>query len=173
MSKAGSGKGGWIRDIIIAAVLVAAVAFFLKPILVNQMSMYPTLHENDYVFLNRQAYDFGQPERGDIVVFPTEDGNTGEEILYVKRVIGLPGETVEIHDGHVWIDGVMLEEDYTADGYTAGEMEQVTVGAGRLFVMGDNRQDSLDSRMIGTIPIDSVVGEAFLRVWPLSRLGPV
>ena len=163
-----------IRDIIIVVVIVAAVTFFIKPIIVKQTSMLPTLQENNYVFLNRQAYRFGQPERGDIVVFPTDDGYGNEE-LYIKRVIGLPGETIDVANGKVYVDGEVQDDSYTNDGTTPGDILGFRVPEGELFVMGDNRVVSIDSRdpEVGTVPIEDITGVAFFRLFPFNEIGKV
>jgi signal peptidase I len=164
----------WIRDIGIALLIAIIVLQFIKPTIVQQSSMENTLHENDYIFLNKQAYTFGSFTRGDIIVFHSglarEDGGTKN---LIKRVIGLPGDTVEIKDGGVLLNGKPLKESYTKDGFTAGAMEAVTVPDGKLFVMGDNRQNSEDSRMspVGFVSAEQVVGKAFFRLYPLNKIG--
>lgn len=163
-----------IRDIVIVVVIVAAVSFFIKPIIVKQTSMLPTLQENNYLFLNRQAYRFGEPERGDIVVFPTDDGYGNEE-LYIKRVIGLPGETVDVTGGKVYINGEVQDDSYTNDKTTPGEIKDFRVPEGELFVMGDNRVVSIDSRdpEVGTVAIEEITGVAFFRLFPFNEIGRV
>ncbi|MEA4922548.1 MAG: signal peptidase I [Eubacteriaceae bacterium] len=160
-----------IRDIIIVLVVVLVVTFFIKPIIVKQTSMTPTLQENNYLFVSKQAYRFSDPKRGQIIVFPT-DAN-GEEELYIKRIIGLPGDTIDIKDGEVYVNGDKKNQDYTRDGYTPGDVDSFKVPEGQLYVMGDNRVDSIDSRYeeIGTVSIDEVTGVAFLRLWPLNEIG--
>lgn len=163
-----------IKDIIIVVLIVGAVTFFIKPIIVKQTSMLPTLQENNYLFLNRQAYRFGEPKRGDIVVFPTDDGYGGKE-LYIKRVMGLPGETIDVKDGKVYVDGEVQDDSYTNDGTTPGDITGFRVPEGELFVMGDNRVVSIDSRDpdIGTVPIEDITGVAFFRLFPFNEIGRV
>lgn len=162
-----------IKDIIIVVVLVGMIMFFVKPIIVKQTSMLPTLVENDYLFLSRQAYTFGNPERGDIVVFPHIEG--GEKDLYIKRVIALPGDILDIHDGKVFIDGKEQNDSYTKDGYTEGEVEALEIPDGKLFVMGDNREVSIDSRdpSVGLVNIDDITGVAFFRLFPFKKIGTI
>lgn len=158
-----------IIDIVVVLAIVALISIFIKPVIVNKTSMYPTLQENNYLFLNKQAYNLGKPERGDIVVFPHfEEDGTKE--LYIKRVIGLPGEKLSIHDGSVYINGRALTENYTADGVTGGEYPETAIPEGELYVMGDNRTVSIDSRAIGNVGIDEITGVAFIRIWPINEI---
>jgi len=161
----------FIRDIIIVLVIVLAVTFFIKPIIVKQTSMEPTLQPNNYLFVSRQAYRFGEPKRGDIIVFPHYTGT--EKELYIKRVIGLPGETITIKDGDVYIDGKKLSEKYTKDGYTSGDVTDYKVPEGQVYVMGDNRAVSIDSRSkeVGTVSISDITGEAVFRIYPFDEFG--
>lgn len=164
----------WIKDIGVALVVGLLLIQFIKPTIVKEHSMEPTLQENNYIFLSRQAYTlFGEPERGDIVVFHTDLRTVdGKEKSLVKRIIGLPGETVFITGGVVYINGEPLEEDYTLDGYTNTELEEVVVPEGELFCMGDNRQNSIDSRdsSVGCVPIDQIIGKAVLRLYPFNEI---
>lgn len=171
--KKGYGAKGLIRDIIIVAAIVGLLLFFIKPIIVKQTSMLPTLQENNYLFLSRQAYTFGEPERGDIVVFPHQDGE--EEELYIKRIIGLPGDVINIKDGKVYVNGKAEDDSYTKDGVTPGSVKDFKVPKGQLYVMGDNRVVSIDSRdpSVGTVKIDDVTGQAIFRLWPFSEIGTV
>jgi len=164
----------WIRDIAVALIIGLILIQFIKPTIVKEHSMEPTLEENDYIFLSRQAYTIlGEPSRGDIVVFHSDLRTVdGKEKALVKRVIGLPGDTVSITGGVVYINGEALEEDYTLDGYTETEMDEITVPEDSLFCMGDNRQNSIDSRdsSVGCISIDQVIGKAVLRLYPFNEI---
>ena len=166
----------WIRDIAIAIVIAVLILQFIKPTIVNESSMEPTLYENHYIFLSKQAYTlFGDPQRGDIVVFHSDLTRAdGAEKLLIKRVIGLPGDVISIMDGKVYIDGEELEEEYIKDGYTNGYIENLTVPAGYLFCMGDNRLVSIDSRddRVGCIEESRIVGKAVFRLSPFSLIGP-
>ena len=165
----------WIKDILIAIVVAFLVLQFIKPTIVQEHSMENTLKPNDYLFISKQSYRlFGDPQRGDIIVFhsvlTTADG---AEKLLVKRIIALPGDTICITGGVVYVNGEPQDEPYTKDGYTNTEMEEVTVPEGQLFCMGDNRQNSRDSRdpLIGFVDEDDVLGKAVLRLFPFSKFG--
>ncbi len=125
--------------------------------------MQPTLHEGEFILVNKLAYRLGDYQRGDIIVFhhdPTED--------YIKRVIGLPGDTVEVRDGHVYINNQMLDETYiAAPPRYSGTWK---VPDGQLFVLGDNRNQSSDSHQWGYVPEGTVVGRALVIYWPLQNL---
>ena len=153
-------------------------------------SMEPQLEIGDRVVVSRTAYRLHDVHRGDIVVFPSptsapEDENIVERVAtdllesiaigkpddddLIKRVVGLPGESVGARDGHVVIDGRRLEEPYLSDEVVTLDFGPITVPPGQVFVMGDNRANSSDSRVIGTIEIDSIVGRAIARIWPPDR----
>lgn len=150
------------------------VAFLVKTFLIQAFyipssSMERTLLIGDRVLVNKLSYEFGEIERGDIVVFerpPQDTGNPDIKDL-IKRVVALPGETVEVRAGQVMIDGRRLEEPYLQanDGAT---VEPQKIPPGHYWVMGDNRAQSKDSRFFGPIPDDLVVGRAFVRIWPVS-----
>lgn len=164
----------WVKEIVIAVIIATVILTFIKPIVVRQSSMEPTFYSGDYVFISKQAYKlFGEPERGDVIVFHTEmkDENDHDKNL-IKRIIGLPGDTVEIIGGYVYLNGQILDEPYLNEQGISGEMEKITVPEGRLFVMGDNRGVSQDSRdvLIGCIEEDSILGRVFVRLYPFNRI---
>ncbi len=165
----------WIKDILIAIIVAFVVLQFIKPTIVQEHSMENTLHENDYLFISKQSYHlFGEPQRGDIIVFHSPlTTSDGSEKLLVKRIIAIPGDTIYIEDGTVYINGEPQDEPYTKDGYTQSDMDEVSVPEGKLFCMGDNRQNSRDSRdkLIGLVDYDDVMGKAVLRLFPFSRFG--
>ncbi|MBR0209743.1 MAG: signal peptidase I [Firmicutes bacterium] len=165
----------WIKDILIAIVVAFLVLQFIKPTIVQEHSMENTLKPNDYLFISKQSYRlFGDPQRGDIIVFHSVLTTAeGAEKLLVKRIIALPGDTICITGGVVYVNGEPQDEPYTKDGYTDTEMEEVTVPEGQLFCMGDNRQNSRDSRdpLIGFVDEDDVLGKAVLRLFPFSKFG--
>lgn len=159
----------FLKDVIVVVVVALLISFFVKPIIVKGSSMYPTLEDSDYLLVSKQAYNFGEPERGDIVVFPHEEGN-GDEALYIKRVVGVPGDHVEIEDGEVYINGLMLDEEYINGNTTEGDVDYM-VPEGRIYVLGDNRGNSSDSRFFGSVKYDEVVGTAFVRLYPFDKIG--
>ena len=164
----------WIRDIIIALLIAGTILLFFKPIVVKQESMQPTFYSNDYVIVSRQAYNlFGDVERGDVIVFKSDlvDEN-GEQKHLIKRVIAVGGDTIEISDGYVYLNGEMLDEPYVAEEGISGEMGSVTVEEGKMFVMGDNRRVSQDSRSpeLGQVEESSIVGKVVLRIYPFDSI---
>jgi len=137
-------------------------------------SMEPTLKVNDRVLVNKLSYKLHPIHRGDIVVFKRPPSEASDPTIkdLIKRVIGLPGETIEERAGYVYINGVQLKEPYLppdAQGVTTS-LPPLKIPANQYFVMGDNRTNSKDSRFIGTIPRSLIVGRAFIRVWPLSKI---
>lgn len=164
----------WIKDIIIAIVIALIVVQFIKPTIVKQSSMEPNFYENDYLFVSKQSYTFSEPKRGDVVVVHSSLlRENGDEKLLIKRVIGLPGDKIDISDGKVYINGEELVEDYTKEGYTTGDVDGLVVPENKVFCMGDNRRVSIDSRApeVGCIDMDEVVGKVFLRLYPFNKIG--
>lgn len=161
--------------VIIGAVLIALLVrnFVVQSFKIPSGSMQPTLIEGDRVLVNRLSYRLHDVNRGDVIVFSRPDSaaaGPGEPEDLIKRVIALPGETIEAREGEVYIDGKALDEPYLVEGTkTLNLDEPVKVPEGEVFVMGDNRGNSSDSRFIGTIPEDSVIGRAFAIIWPPSR----
>jgi signal peptidase I len=142
---------------------------------VNGDSMVPTLRNKEQLIVDKLSYQFRNPNRFDVVVFPYayEKG-----VYYIKRVIGLPGETVQImEDGTIMIDGVVLEESFGSEPILANNrgvaFEPILLGEDEYFVLGDNRNNSKDSRdaMVGNIKDEDILGRAWLRIWPLSKFG--
>ena len=153
--------------------------FIAQPYQVQQQSMERTLEPGQYVLVDKLTPRWDDYGRGDIVVFNPPKTWTTENTPFIKRVIGLPGDTVEVKDdGLVYVNGVAIEEPYTyknaegvAEPTEVGDQTRWVVPEGELFVMGDHRQKSADSRVFGTIPIGNVIGRAFLRYWPISTFG--
>ncbi len=164
----------WVKDILIAIVIAGVILLFFKPIIIQQHSMEPNFQPGDYVITSRQAYTlFGEPERGDIIVFKSqlldEEGN---EKNLIKRIIALPGDTIEIKAGYTYVNGEKIDEPYVAEQGISGEMDAITIPEGQFFVMGDNRGVSEDSRSVrvGTVSEDSLVGKVVLRLYPFSKI---
>ena len=146
--------------------------FAIQTFKIPSESMQSTLLVKDRVLVNKLSYRVHDIHRGDVIVFtrPPKETNTDIKDL-IKRVVGLPGESVEGRDGHILIDGRTLTEPYLDPGKATTDFGPVTIPAGSLFVMGDNRDHSQDSRFFGPIEQRTVVGRAFLRIWPFGRLG--
>ncbi len=163
----------WVKTIIISLIIALVITTFMKPTIVKHYSMQPTLDENDFLIINRLLYTRGTPERGDIIVFESNQmDNNGDQKLLIKRIIGLPEEEIEIRGGQVYINEELLVEPYLEDGYTHGNIHQF-IDENTLFVMGDNRNNSLDSRNedLGLVKIEDIVGKAFVRLYPFSEIG--
>ena len=167
-----------IEWLVILAVAVLAAflirSFAIEPFFIPSGSMEPTLQIGDRVLVNKLSYDLHSVHRGDIVVFkkPPNDYSPGVTDL-IKRVIGLPGETISARDGVVFIDGRALPEPWLPKGETTATFAPVLIPHAEYFMMGDNRGDSADSRIIGPVTDKLFIGRAFVRVWPLSRLGGI
>lgn len=155
-----------VAETVLVAVLLALVvrAFVVESFEVQGHSMEPTLHDGERLLVNKFIYRFSDPVRGDIVVFRYPLGTNRD---FIKRVIAVPGERVRIEEGRVYVDGRPLEEPYLTrrDGYSMPEQE---VPAGHLFVLGDNRTNSEDSRIFGFVPMRLLVGKAVVVYWPLE-----
>lgn len=165
---------GWIRDIGIAVIIAVLLLTFFKPIVIKQESMQPTFYSDDYVVINKQAYTmFGDVEHGDVIIFKSElpDDNGGTKYL-IKRVIGLPGDTIEIVDGYVYRNGEKIDEPYVAEQGASREMRPLIIEEGKMFVMGDNRAVSQDSRSpeIGQVDQDTILGKVIIRVFPFDEI---
>ncbi|MDK2925873.1 MAG: signal peptidase [Bacillota bacterium] len=162
----------YVQSILLAfALALFIITFVVQSFIVTGPSMEPTLRSGERLLINKFIYRFTEPKPGDIVVFhpaarPRDD--------YIKRVIAVAGQTVEIRDGKVWVDGKAQDEPYLSEP-TYGQFGPVRIPQGRIFVLGDNRNNSQDSRYpeVGLVPLKSVIGKAVLRYWPLNRLGLV
>ncbi len=163
--------GAWIRDVF-ETLLLAAVIFFLVNSLtgryeVQSISMEPTLHEGQYLIVNKLAYRLRPPQRGDIVVLDPPDQRSS--IPYIKRVVGLPGELVEVRNGRVWIDGIALNEPYVSGPVLYERVFELK--SDEYLVLGDNRNNSSDSHVWGTLPEENLIGKTVFRYWPIEKLG--
>jgi signal peptidase I len=168
-----------VETIVLTLVIFFVVQHFVaQPYQILQQSMVPTLNQYEYVLVDKLSPNWSDYKRGDIIVFEPPSGfqEDGHDIPFIKRVIGVPGDTVEIKDGAVWVNGVKLAEPYVFPGQpTTSWTEQTSwvVPKGQLFVLGDHRAASQDSRAFGTIPRSSVIGRAWIRYWggPFGFIG--
>ena len=157
----------------LAVFLIATVIFFgvkstIPSFKVEGSSMQPALESGQYIIVNKVVYKLRPPHRGEIVVFdPPQDSSP-----YIKRVIGLPGEVVEGRRGKIYVDGSPLSEPYL-EGIKVNYFLKYKVPDGYYFVMGDNRGNSLDSRSFGAVPADSIIGKAWISLWPPSEVGQI
>jgi signal peptidase I len=157
---------------VVETILLAAIVFLLVNAATGRFridgsSMESALHDGEYVIINRLVYKLHPPERGDVIVFLRDHRRD-----YIKRVIGLPGETVEIRQGQVFINGQPMAESYLRE-LGAYSMQPRTVGPGEYFVLGDNRNNSSDSHNWGTVPFSAIDGKAWLVYWPPQSWGLV
>jgi len=186
----------WIKDVletILPALLIVLVvnAFLAQATRVEGQSMEPTLHNNQRLVIEKVSYRFHPPRRGDIVVFRlpnqyvppltervaamirtvlTRSHTAAWPDPLIKRVIGLPGETVEIREGRVYINGVQLAEPYETQ-LTLPDLGPRVIAPGHVFVLGDNRGGSNDSRAFGEVPLSDIIGRAWFRYWPVEQIG--
>lgn len=202
-SKSEEKKSSMVREIIetllLALIIFLAVRAVVLNFRVDGLSMNPSLENNEMLLVNRNAYlnfdtwalvdwlplvdheeenvvyPFDPPERGDIVVF--DPPVNGADQPYIKRVIGLPGETIEIRNGQVFVDSLRIEESYLEGESTfcpgGQECEPAIIPEGSVFVLGDNRDNSQDSRLFGPVPVDNIIGKAWVTYWPTDEIGVV
>jgi signal peptidase I len=166
----------WTKAFLIALALVVIIRHFLfETYIVDGPSMRPNFDSGERLIVNKILYDFRDPKRGEVIVF-----HATEEKDFIKRIIALPGETIKVDKDEVYINGQLLDEPYIQEEvekmkkegktYNDLSMPEMTVPEGAVFVMGDNRSDSTDSRMIGPIPYDQIVGRADIVLWPPKRI---
>ena len=162
----------FLRDIVITLILTmiifVVVQNTIQVSIVSGSSMEPDLHNGERILVNKVGYSFHQPERGDVVIF--HPPRNSESTPFIKRIIGLPGDTVEIKGGKVYINGSPLDEPYIEDppNYT---LSQRKIQPDNYFVLGDNRNNTSDSHIWGTVPRENIIGEALLSLWPPQQWG--
>lgn len=162
--------------VFIGSIFIVVYLFILTPNQVKGSSMEPSFYSGDYILTSRITYKFRKPERGDVIVLKAP---TNPDIEYIKRVIGLPGDKILIKNGDVFINDQIMTENYIAaktnlwEGGCVKEAVPYTVPQGELFVMGDNRPRSSDSREFCSIPEQSVIGQVFYRYFPSDKIGTI
>jgi signal peptidase I len=174
------------RETIETCVMAAVIAFGFRAevasaFFIPSESMLPTLEVGDRLLVDKVSSRFEPPHRGDIVVFdPPPQADPPTTDAWIKRVVGLPGERIGIHDGQVYVDGRKLNEPYTKEAAMYPEPNWAELGMpngkvplGSVFVMGDNRNNSADGHVWGALPMKNIIGRSIFRFWPLARLGPV
>jgi signal peptidase I len=161
--------------LIVAALVIAIVirTFVFQAFYIPSESMVPTLKIGDRVLVNKLSYDLHEVHRGDIIVFKApKAAQSGDIADLVKRVIGLPGDTVEAReDGHVYVNDRLLDEPYLPAGTRTTNLPPTKIPAGHMFMMGDNREASKDSRVFGAVAESSIIGRVFVRIWPPGSIG--
>lgn len=160
----------------VGSLFIVVYLFILQPNQIKGASMFPTFREGEFIFTSKVTYRFRDMKRGDVVVFHSPEI---EEIEFIKRIIGLPGDRVKITSGgDVVVNGHILVEDYISsrtealNDFMQPDVE-VVVPQGKIFVLGDNRSNSSDSRKFGPIRIESIVGQVFYRYFPFDKVGPI
>ena len=170
----------FVQSIVLAlSVFVLLYLFVAQPNQVKGSSMDPNFDDGEYLLTDKLSYQFGEPQRGDVVVFkaPPTEPCAEDECEYIKRVIGLPGDVVMVENGLVYLNGDLLEqsflpEDFVSDsGSYCKEGVAVQVPEGEYLVFGDNRSHSRDGREFGPIPMSLIVGKAFFKYWPINGMG--
>lgn len=156
-----------VKVVLISLAIIMPIRLFVvQPFYVDGPSMEPTFYDKEYLIIDEISYRFSEPARGDVVVFKNPK-DTG--VYFIKRVIGLPGDTVEVKDGNIFINNEELKEVYIEYKDTK-DNPAVKIGVDEYFVMGDNRVNSYDSRAIGPVNQKYLIGKAWLRGWPINRL---
>src|ERR1700680_1769174 len=166
-----------VEVVVLAVILYFGISFAVQAVHVEGLSMYATLDDNDYLIANKIDYRLHSPQRGDIIILRPPSDNSKD---FIKRVIALPGERLLIRDGHVYINGHLLDQPYLPEAWTTlNNPARWSVGDGAVipaneyFVMGDNRNRSQDSRIFGPIGRDRIDGKAWFRIWPLDHFGNI
>jgi signal peptidase I len=163
----------WIVEVVVivaAAFLLALLIqlFVVKPFVIPSPSMEPTLVQGDRVLVSRLTYHFRSPERGDVIVFHPPDHEGSEP--FIKRVVAVGGDTVAVHNGVLWVNGVVQDEPYIKEHPIIEDFPEQRIEPGFVWAMGDNRNNSGDSRVFGPVSEDDIIGVAFVVYWPLDHL---
>lgn len=156
-----------VKVVLISLAIILPIRLFLvQPFYVEGASMEPNFYDREYLIIDEISYRFNEPTRGEVVIFKYPKDTS---VYFIKRVIGLPGETVKIEDGQVYINDEKIDEPYI-EFIDSKDYPEVKLGLGELFLMGDNRANSYDSRIIGPISEKYLIGKVWLRGWPLDRI---
>ncbi len=168
-----SPHSGWWRDIVEIVLLIVTIYTLVNlataRAVVEGKSMEPNFYTGQLVIVNRFAYYFNEPKRGDVIVLHNPQNPTQDD--FIKRIVGLPGETVQIKEGRVYVNGALLNEPYIAQFCTAGCDGTWTLNSNEYFVLGDNRSNSHDSHAFGPLERELIVGQAWIRYWPPQDAG--
>lgn len=173
LAETDDGKGGFmLREILESVVIAVVLAILIKLFLFQNFaipsgSMEPTLYSGDYIGVNKIIYKLSEPKRGDVIVFKYPIDPKRE---FVKRLIGLPGETIQIRDNRVFIDNKIIEQPFLPVGLNYPNYGPFKIPSGKYFMMGDNRPHSNDSRSWGTVPQNNIIGKAIFIYWPVKRM---
>ena len=164
------------KIVIIALLIVVPIRYFVfQPFFVRGQSMEPNFYQGDYLIIDELSYQFRAPQRGEVIVFKYPQDPSQR---YIKRIVGLPGETIAIQEGKVFISQDGVDQPLEETGYlsqvvqTSGDI-QITLNKEEYFVLGDNRSLSADSRRWGTLPEENIIGRVFLRAWPFAALAKI
>lgn len=167
----------FLETIVVAlSIFVVIYLFIMQPHEIKGNSMEPNFSNNEYILTDKISYRLYTPTRGDVVIFKAP---VNPDVDYIKRVIGLAGDRIKIQNGSVFVNGEKLTEDYLKDstylfpGSFMAEGVEIIVPPEKLFLMGDNRPHSSDSRAFGPVPMDTIIGKAFFRYWPITALGVI
>lgn len=168
----------WVKSIIIAAFIAVVLMQLIVPTVVREHSMEPSFYGGDYLIVGKINYKISNPSRGDVIIFksdipmnPSEPSSAKK--LLIKRIIGMPGDVINISDNVVSINGEVIDEPYINDGGTPGDVVNYVVPKDSYFVMGDNRTVSIDSRRneVGPVHKDRIIGKALIRLYPFNKIG--
>lgn len=163
----------WVKTIVLAFVIMMLLNLFVFNLsMVKGQSMQPTLVESDRLFVNKMVYHFGEPARSDVIVLRDPSEDAGKKDFLVKRIVGLPGDTIEVKDHHLYVNGIQQAESYTDIEVQDPDFGPLTLASDHFFVMGDNRHEgkSKDSRVFGSITSSEIVGKAEFIFWPFSEM---